>query len=75
LKVFISVEPLTSAEKTQPLKPALADTKSDTFLPEVTVIPIVVSSILSTLALALVQEAELQCPFGRENLDIDPCSA
>jgi hypothetical protein len=42
LDVLVCVEPLTS-----PLKPALADTESDTSLPEVTVIPIVVFPFLS----------------------------
>jgi hypothetical protein len=43
LEVFVSVEPLTSAEEPRPLKPALVDTDSDTSLPEVTVIPIAAS--------------------------------
>jgi hypothetical protein len=45
LKVLVSVEPLTSAEKPQPLKPALADTDSGISLPDLTVMPSVVFSI------------------------------
>lgn len=51
VNVLVSVEALTWAENPQPLNPALAETDSETSLPWVTDIPIVVSSSRVRVAL------------------------